>query len=245
MAMATAASILLAVQYALDHRFGYVWGGDGEHYTQQLAEKWKNDKGRSVPQWRSKSTYYTKDCAKWFGRQVVDCSGLIVWAIRQSSPKYGDRNAQAFKEQFAKSGAISSIPEIPGLAVWRSGHIGIYIGNGDVIEARGTDFGVVKTKLKERNFTHWGYIRDVDYAAPAITPPIQEDVPHNAICKGGSVHIRQKQTKNSPSLGIVNKGHPLVVQAAGAAWPQVSTFIGGKAVTGYMSGAYIETLALG
>ena len=28
-------------------------------------------------------------------------------------------------------GTIDTIPEIPGLAVWHEGHIGIYIGNGE------------------------------------------------------------------------------------------------------------------
>ena len=55
----------------------------------------------------------------------------------------------------AESGTIDSIPEIPGLAVWQSGHIGIYIGNGEVIEAMGTLYGVVKTHLQGSGWTHW------------------------------------------------------------------------------------------
>ena len=35
--------------------------------------------------------------------------------------------------------------------------IGVYIGNGEVIEARGHAYGVVKSKLKDRNFTQYGY----------------------------------------------------------------------------------------
>ena len=61
------------------------------------------------------------------------------------------------------SGSIDTIPEIPGLAVWRDGHISVYIGDGYVIEAMGTRYGVVKTKLSERGFTHWLEIPYIDY----------------------------------------------------------------------------------
>ena len=43
-----------------------------------------------------------------------------------------------------ESGPISTIPDIPGLAVWHEGHIGVYIGNGQVIEAMGQ--GMVLSK---------------------------------------------------------------------------------------------------
>ena len=61
------------------------------------------------------------------------------------------------------SGTIDTIPEIPGLAVWCEGHIGVYIGNGEVIEAMGTRYGVVKTRLADRNWTHWLKVEYIDY----------------------------------------------------------------------------------
>ena len=61
------------------------------------------------------------------------------------------------------TGTIDTIPERPGVAVWRDGHIGVYIGDGYVIEAMGTKYGVVKTKLAERGFTHWLEIPFIDY----------------------------------------------------------------------------------
>ena len=62
---------------------------------------------------------------------------------------------QAGKEK----GSISSIPEIPSLAVWHSG----YIGNGEVIEAMGTKYGVVRTKLASRGWTYWLKIPYIKY----------------------------------------------------------------------------------
>ena len=43
------------------------------------------------------------------------------------------------------------------------GHVGIYVGNGEVIEARGHLYGVVKTKLKDRPWTDWGKLRWLEY----------------------------------------------------------------------------------
>ena len=63
----------------------------------------------------------------------------------------------------SESGPISTIPEIPGLAVWHDGHIGVYIGHGEVIEAMGTRYGVVKTQFAGRGWTHWLKIAYINY----------------------------------------------------------------------------------
>lgn len=43
------------------------------------------------------------------------------------------------------------------------GHVGIYIGNGKVIEARGHAYGVVETNLVGRGWTSWGQLDLLDY----------------------------------------------------------------------------------
>ena len=43
-----------------------------------------------------------------------------------------------------ESGDISDMPDIPGIGVWHNGHVGIYIGNDQVIQAMGTQYGVVR-----------------------------------------------------------------------------------------------------
>ena len=62
-----------------------------------------------------------------------------------------------------RKGTIDTIPEVPGLAVWKSGHIGVYIGDDQVIEAMGTKYGVVKTQLQGRGWTHWLEIPYINY----------------------------------------------------------------------------------
>lgn len=167
--MITAKQLVEFVKKALAEGWGYVYGGQGETYTRELAENWGKAK-------RSGKTlhYFVTQCARWFDRVVVDCSGLLVEAFRSVMGKaaYYDRAANTFKAQFTESGPIKSMPDIPGLAVWRNQHIGIHIGGGKIIEARGYQYGVVLTEVSKRDFTHWGKLRDVDYTDVAGLAPV-------------------------------------------------------------------------
>ncbi|MBE6948179.1 MAG: hypothetical protein E7454_08055 [Ruminococcaceae bacterium] len=109
--------------------------------------------------------------------KVHDCGGLIkgyLWcdSPEDNTPKYNaaqDISANQMRDACTKSGDIFSIPEVPGVLVFKPGHVGVYIGGGEVIEARGHSYGVVKTKLSERGWTRWGYCHLLSYeeAAPA------------------------------------------------------------------------------
>lgn len=71
---------------------------------------------------------------------AVDCSGLIktytmggIGNVSYSGSK--DYSANSYYANSPEKGDISSMPEIIGLAVHMDGHIGIYVGNGEVIES--------------------------------------------------------------------------------------------------------------
>ena len=63
----------------------------------------------------------------------------------------------------AISGPIGTMPDTPGLAVWMDGHIGVYIGGGEVVEASSTKKGVIKTQLAGRGWSHWLEIEYINY----------------------------------------------------------------------------------
>ena len=109
---------------------------------------------------------------KWLGKRVCDCIGLIksyAWynadsgEIVAGSNGFTDCGANSIWSSVTESGPISSMPETPGLAVWMDGHIGVYICNGEVIEAQGTAYGVVKTELNGRGWTKWLKIPNIKY----------------------------------------------------------------------------------
>ena len=108
----------------------------------------------------------------WVGGRTTDCVGLIKgygWLdaeteeIVYNTNGMPDISANEMYHSATASGPIDTIPETPGLAVWHEGHIGVYIGNGEVVEAMGTRYGVVKTKLEGARWTHWLKIPYISY----------------------------------------------------------------------------------
>lgn len=98
-----------------------------------------------------------------FGEKVHDCVGLIkgyLWSKSPDSlPEYNinqDVSADGMKAICSEKGNMDSIPEQKGILVFQPGHIGIYIGSGYVVEARGFAYGIVRTPLKNRGWTSWG-----------------------------------------------------------------------------------------
>ncbi len=69
-----------------------------------------------------------------------DCSGLTKWCYSL----VGAGIEHYSETQYAQADKVYSIAEaVPGDILWKPGHVGIYIGNGMTVEAKGKDFGIV------------------------------------------------------------------------------------------------------
>lgn len=140
-------------------------------------------KAKSYPRYYSAARKKTAEERGDYGKKVHDCSGLIKGYLMSNGAdmastyvKKYDLSANDFKKQASESGAIDTIPETAGLGVWRNNHIGIYIGNGEVIEAKGFDYGVVKSKLAKSSFTHWIKLPFIEYEKTSIDAPTGSDI---------------------------------------------------------------------
>ena len=151
---------------AYESGWGYVWGTFGSVLTEGLFEA----KLEQYPDGVGNYEEFIRN--NWVGKRTTDCCGLIKgygWLDPETmSINYGtngmpDLGANQMYYNASESGTIDTIPEIPGLAVWHDGHIGVYIGNGYVIEAMGTKYGVVKTQLEGRGWTHWLKVEYINY----------------------------------------------------------------------------------
>ena len=107
------------------------------------------------------------------GKKVHDCVGLIKGYLWCDDPqdntaaynKAQDVSANGMRSACKTKGEMATMPEVPGLLVFYNNHVGVYIGGGEVIEARGRKYGVVKTKLADRPWTSWGYCPWIKYEA--------------------------------------------------------------------------------
>lgn len=154
---------------ALNEKWGYVWGTFGQTLTPALL----NSKAKQYPYWVGRQR--DKITRLWMGRRVTDCVGLIkscCWYNENTKRiEYNgnmDVTADGMYSRAKKKGNISSIPEIPGICVGFKGHIGVYIGNGWVIEAKSTSIGVVKTRLREGAWKYWLECPFIDYSNKEI-----------------------------------------------------------------------------
>ena len=140
----------------------YWYGTVGYKCSQSLY----NSKKKQYPSHYTadRTTGYMKDIAQ--GRMCADCVGLIksfFWSGGQlgGASKYAsngcpDVSANGMIALCPQTGAIKTIPDEPGLVVWKSGHIGVYIGGGYTIEMRGFAYDCVKRRVTDGPWTKWG-----------------------------------------------------------------------------------------
>lgn len=176
----------------------YVYGMKGKVMTQANYDYLYNTYGRNYV-WNSDKNKVGKTC--------VDCSGLISWytgKLKGSTAFMSESNAHP----------INTISLAPiGVAVWRQGHIGVYIGNGEIIEARGSAYGTVQTKVKDRDFTHWFKLNDIEYVEEVDEMVEREKIIVNGkecevdmIRKDGTTYIKTRDVAKLLDLKVGNKG---------------------------------------
>ena len=153
-------------QMAYDNKWGYVWGSHGNVLTANELKRLEKTFGSHI----TDKEEYIK--SHWLGRRTSDCVGLIKgygWYDETSGTiKYGtngmkDITADGMFNAADEKGPISTMPDIPGIAVWHQGHIGVYIGNGYVIHAANTYDGVIKTPITSSGWTHWLKVPYINY----------------------------------------------------------------------------------
>ena len=178
-----------------------------------------------------------------------DCVGLIkgyLWSdTTTSTPKYNssqDVSANGMLARCKENGSISSMPDVPGILVFMDGHVGVYIGGGFVIEARGHQYGVVKTALRSRPWKWWGKCPWIDYGETGKQDPdvvsVKGDSAGKVVSvkyrkvrlKSGTWNIRKLPSADSSVVTTVKGGSDLNVADGFVYVPSLGGFISEKAV---------------
>ena len=166
--MIKAEALIAKFQQALEEHWGYIWGTAGEKWT---AEKQK-ELEKTTDSNRAQGRQYG---SKWIGHRVADCSGLFSWAFKQLGGTIYHGSDTMYRKYCVNKGELNKGKRTdrgtlkPGTAVfvWNGSsysHVGLYEGNGIVIEAMSTLKGVTTTKVTAGKWTHWGEVTGVDYA---------------------------------------------------------------------------------
>ena len=151
------------VEYALAQVGKPYWYGT---YGSGASKSYYNAKKRQYPKY-----YNWSYDAALEGVKVHDCIGLIKGYLWCDSPtdntptykKDQDMSASGMRRRCKVKGDISTIPDVPGLLVFSEGHIGVYIGGGIVVDARGHSKGVIKKPLSNHKWEEWGVCPLLEY----------------------------------------------------------------------------------
>ena len=195
-------------QYAINNNWGYIWGTAGVKWT---AEK-------QAAATRDMTVKYGK---KWIGHMVADCSGLFTWAFKQLGGYMYHGSNTMYKSYCTAKGKLTGGKRSDGQtlkagsAVFTGtendhGHVGLYIGNGTVIEAKGTQAGVIKSNVADKKWTYWGELKGVDYGDGSYIP---EPDPAPAPDKKGEYPTIKRGSKGEfvtlCQTKLVNKGYDI------------------------------------
>ena len=232
-------ALIAQFQYALDNDWGYIYATAGVMWT---AEK-QADLEKTTDESRAMGRKYG---SKWIGHMVADCSGLFAWAFKQFGGYMYHGSDTMFRKYTTASGELKKGKRtdgrelLPGTAVFtynkdtkKYGHVGLYIGNGLVIEAEGTIHGVVTSKV-DGKWTYWGELKGVDYGYAPQPEPQPE--PGTAIVTGKNLALREGPSTNCKVITRAPTGSVVKIETPPYDWEYVEY----KGKRGYMMKQYLK-----
>lgn len=172
--MATAKGKTIA-EYA-ESKIGcaYIWGGYGEKLC---TPSFRKERASAYPSQKTNIYRYCQVLSgqktvctgcRYNGKQAYDCAQLTRYACKAGGQELvSGSNAQWKKTDWEKKGTIDSLPDVPGVILYHMdsngemSHTGVCVGNGYAVEARSAAYGVVKTAVKSRSWTHWAALPGV------------------------------------------------------------------------------------
>ena len=189
---------------------GYVWGASGEFCSPSLrsilAKRAPSQKGNILG-----------ICEKWDGMQVFDCATLVREAFKAAGVNRSSGATTIWRTwPFIEKGTIDTLPVgEPGIALFRAegvdkmAHIGMTIGGGLAVDARGSSNGVLLGPVSSCKWTHWARFEGVDYRAER--PGLPAVLPGLVATKSGALNLRARPDTKAQVLAKLPKGAELAV----------------------------------
>lgn len=159
---AKASDVVSWIWYAYNNKFGYIWGTTWVVWTAAMQ--------------RAATREMTvKYGSQWIGHTVADCAGLLRGALKKCGENIHAGSNLIFDCDLVAHGQLQKGKRtdgkelLPASAVFTGKeehnhpHVGMYVGDGIVIEAAGTREGVIKSSITDKKWTWWGELEAVDY----------------------------------------------------------------------------------
>lgn len=229
----------------------YVYGSIGQKLSLALI----NDRAKAYPKMNTSARVRLFKNILNTGKTTYayDCVGLIksyLWGgygrVKYNSKQ--DVSANGMYEVAKKRGNIRTLPEVPGVLVQMNGHIGVYIGNGYVIECTPNKAfakqshgagGVCKTKLSARKWEHWCYCPWITYTSKIDTSKEYDNaiefVPYKAEVTANLLNCRSGAGTQHSIKKVLKQGEKVIITNESNGW--------GRMVDGWISLKYIKKLS--
>ena len=211
----------------------YIWGSTG--YV--LSKSKLDELIAQYPNYVS----YSKN-SKAIGHRVWDCASLVRYAMKQVGiSMVSGATSQWKKTKWARKGTIDQLPkdQVACLYRWTGSvmqHTGIYLGDGYVIDARGSGAGVIKSKLSSYPWTHFGQPQGLikkEQTNEVISVSYQAKVVADS---GSTVRMRSAPSKEASVSATISLGTIVDVVEEAEGWCGI-IYNGQK---GYMMNQFLE-----
>lgn len=182
----------------------YIWGGYGEKLC---SPAFRRERASAYPSQKNNIYRYCQVLSgqktvctgcRYNGKQAYDCAQLTRYACKAAGQELvSGANGQWRKVPWEKKGTIDTLPDVPGVILYHMdgkgemSHTGVYVGDGYAVEARSAAYGVVKTAVKSRSWTHWavlpGVLSDDGDNSPTTSEKPKESTSKNENATSGTV----------------------------------------------------------
>lgn len=220
----------------------YVWGGQGET---DITEAWikrretsETNAARAIALWKKRVAERRSYIA------AFDCSGLIVRFLLDKGLLKSDASSRGLFAMCTEFKGREDL--VPGDFVFRHNgtqihHVGVYIGDGRVIEAKGRDEGVVERGIEASGKGYWNrYGR--------FAPLFKEETeaagfPADYVYTGAT-YVNLRKTPNSEDaynvIGKVEKAERVLVLSLENGWADAVKKTEKGYLRGYCYAAWLE-----
>jgi len=238
--MVTAKQFIEQVKIPLNEGWGYIYGTWGSLWTKEKQQAATRE-------------MTIKYGSRWIGKMVTDCSGLVRWALKQLGVDVVHHATYLYtdwckvKGQLQNGRRTDGQPLKPGSLVFLKGaeakihHVGVYVGDGIVIEAKGTQAGVITSGLEK--WDHWGELKVVDYTNGEIVLPSDAEakaaVRAEVTNPGKWLNLRARPDSDSQRIATIDPGTIVDILTEDQGWYQIRT--GGR--IGWVDGKYLTILS--